>query len=128
MSSQGTGADHLIIQAVADAMDLIIQIIESNETFSPVTIVRPLNDQGNPPLALTIGHLSEMHYVSTVPICNDMNNRRGSSSVKGKSTYETDTVAKNEVQCINLDKTDGKCMKNTENMRKLRRSNEKLNV
>ena len=35
MSHQDTWADHLIIQAVADAMNLIIQIIESNETFSP---------------------------------------------------------------------------------------------
>lgn len=132
MSSQGTWADHLIIQAVADAMNLIIQIIESNETFSPVTIVRPLNNQDNPPLALTIGHLGETHYVSTVPICDDINNVRGSSSVNGKSTYETDTITKNQVQCINLDKTDDKCMKNTERktyirdyMRK-RRSNEKL--
>lgn len=132
MLSQGTWADHLIIQAVADAMNLIIQIIESNETFSPVTIVRPLNNQDNPPLALTIGHLGEMHYVSTVPICDDINNVRGSSSVNGKSTYETDTITKNQVQCINLDKTDDKCTKNTERktyirdyMRK-RRSNEKL--
>lgn len=48
MSSQGTWADHLIIEAVAGAMNLIMQTIESNETFSPVTIVRPLNNQGNP--------------------------------------------------------------------------------
>ena len=117
MSSQGTWADHLIIQAVADAMNLIIQIIESN---------------GNPPLALTIGHLRETHYVSTVPICDDMNNVRGSSSVNGKSTYETDTITNNQVQCKSLHKTYDKCMKNTERktyirdyMRK-RRSNEKL--
>ena len=110
MSCQGTWADHLIIQAVADAMNLIIQIIESNETFSPVTIVRPLNNQGNPPLALTIGHLGETHYISTIPICDDMNNVRGSSFVNGKNIYETDTIANNKVQCINVDKTDDKCI------------------
>lgn len=66
MSSQGAWADHLIRQEVADALNLVIQIIESNETFSPVTIVRPLNNQGNPPLALTIGQIGETHYVSTV--------------------------------------------------------------
>ena len=61
-----------------------------------------------------------------------MNNVRGSCSVNGKSTYETDTITKNQVRCINLDKTDDKCMKNAERktyirdyMRK-RRSNEKL--
>ena len=113
-------------------MNLIIQIIESNETFSPVTIVRPLNSQGNPPLALTIGHLGETHYVSTVPICYDMSNVSGSSSVNVRSTYRTDTIAKNQDQRISLDKTDDKCMKNTERktyirdyMRK-RRSDEKL--
>ena len=134
MSHQGTWADHLIIQAVADAMNLIIQIIESNETFSSVTVVRPVNNQGNPPLALTIGHLGEMHYVSTVPICENtcMSNVRGSSSANGKNTYETDTIAKKQVQCINLDKTDKELIRNTERktyirdyMRK-RRSNEKL--
>ena len=131
MSSQGAWADHLIIQAVADALNLVIQIIESNETFSPVTIVRPLNNQGNPPLALTIGQIGEMHYVSTVPICDDVHNVIGSSSFNGKSTYETDTFTKNQVQCINVDKTNDKCMKNTERktyireyMRK-RRSSEK---
>ena len=70
--------------------------------------------------------------VSTVPICDDMHNVIDSSSVNGKSTYETDTFTKNQVQCINVDKTNDKCMKNTERktyireyMRK-RRSNEKL--
>lgn len=130
MSSQGAWADHLIRQAVADALNLVRQIIESNETFSPVTIVRPLNNQGNPPLALAIGHLRETHYVSTVPICDDMHNVIGSSSVNG--TYETDTITKNQVQCINVDKTNDKCMKNAERKTYIReymrkgRSNEKF--
>ena len=108
MLSQGAWADHLIIQAVADALNRVIQMIESNKPFSPVTIVRPVNNQGNPPLALTIGHLGETHYVYTVPICDDMHNVIGSSSVNGKSTY---TITKDQVQCINVDKSNDKCRK-----------------
>ena len=40
MSMQGTWADHVIIQAVADAMNLIIHVIESVETFSDVTCLK----------------------------------------------------------------------------------------
>ena len=49
-----------------------------------------------------------------------------------KNTYEKDTITENQVHCTNSEKTDDKCMKNTERktsvrdyMRK-RRSNEKL--
>ena len=43
MSSQGTWADAIIIQAVANCMSLSIHIAESNETFAPVTVVQPVN-------------------------------------------------------------------------------------
>ena len=43
MSLQGTWADHIIIQAVADAMNLRIHIIESNDNFSDMTLVEPTN-------------------------------------------------------------------------------------
>ena len=35
--SQGTWADALIIQAVADALQVTIQIVESNQSFAPLT-------------------------------------------------------------------------------------------
>jgi len=38
MSLQGTWADHVVIQALADAMNLKLNIIESNETFNEITI------------------------------------------------------------------------------------------
>ena len=41
MALEGTCADHIIIQAVANAMNLKMHIIESNENFADVTIVEP---------------------------------------------------------------------------------------
>ena len=43
MSCQGTWADAIIIQAVANCVNLSIHIAESNETFAPVTVVQPVN-------------------------------------------------------------------------------------
>ncbi|XP_078375209.1 uncharacterized protein LOC144658622 isoform X1 [Oculina patagonica] len=64
MSRQGTWADAIIIQAVANCMNLSIHIAESNPTFSPVTVVEPMNAAHS--LNIYIGHLDEIHYVSTV--------------------------------------------------------------
>ena len=43
MVRQGTRADNIIIQAVANSLNVTISIIESNANFSPVTIVNPVN-------------------------------------------------------------------------------------
>ena len=64
MSCQGTWADAIIIQAVANCLNLSIHIAESNPTFSPVTVVGAVN--GTDALNIYIGHLAEFHYVSTV--------------------------------------------------------------
>ena len=45
MSIQGTWADTLIIQAVADALKVTIQIVESNQGFAPLTTVYPVQEQ-----------------------------------------------------------------------------------
>ena len=42
MSQQGTWAEALVIQAVADAFHLTINIVESNERFAPHTIAQQL--------------------------------------------------------------------------------------
>ena len=47
MSLQGTWANHIIIQAVADAMNLKIHIIESHSNFREVTVVEPANATTN---------------------------------------------------------------------------------
>ena len=64
MSLQGTWADHVVIQAVAEAMNLKINIIESSENFSEITIVEQEITQPNQ-RSIFIGHIGEMHYVST---------------------------------------------------------------
>ena len=42
MSHQGTWADALVIQAVADALNFTIHFMESNQGFASVTNIRPV--------------------------------------------------------------------------------------
>ena len=58
MSRQGTWCDALIIQGVAESMNLIIHIVEK-------TIIHPLNCLRGA-RTIFIGHTEEYHYVSTV--------------------------------------------------------------
>ena len=69
MSTLGTWADHIIIQAVANANNLRINITESAPNFSESTTVSSIytgseTQQRN----IYIGHLDELHYVSTTAI------------------------------------------------------------
>ena len=67
MSKLGTWADHIIIQAVANAHNLIIHITETAPNVSQTTIVtsiyasRPRSDARH----IHLGHSDEMHYLST---------------------------------------------------------------
>ena len=45
MSIQGTWADALLIQAVADALKVTIQILKSNLGFAPLTTVYPVQER-----------------------------------------------------------------------------------
>ena len=45
MSIQGTWADALIIQAVADALKVTIQIVKSNQGFAQLTTVYPVQER-----------------------------------------------------------------------------------
>ena len=55
MSHQGTLADALVIQAVADALNLTLHIIESNPGFVLVTNISPVRAT-----VINIGHLDEI--------------------------------------------------------------------
>ena len=66
MSHQGAWADVIVIQAVADALNLAVHIIESNPGFASVTNISPVNSETDTTV-INIGHLDEIHYVSTVP-------------------------------------------------------------
>ena len=70
MSHQGTWADALVIQAVADALNLTIHIIESNPEFASVTNISPVNSETDTTV-INIGHVDETHYVSTVPFISN---------------------------------------------------------
>ena len=43
MSCPGTWADAITVQAVANCLNLSINIAESNPNFAPVTVVQPIN-------------------------------------------------------------------------------------
>ena len=58
MSIQGAWADALIIQAVADALKVTIQIVKSNQGFAPLTTVYPVQER-NTSSTITIGHIDE---------------------------------------------------------------------
>ena len=72
MSCQGTWADSIIIQAVADVFNLkIILIIESHRfccsqdlCFVEGVTAAPVEEQ----CAIFSGHMYEFHYVSTEPL------------------------------------------------------------
>ena len=81
MCIQCTWADALIVQAVADALNASIQIVESNPGFSPITTVNPVQER-NSLSTITIGHVDECHYVSTTPL-------QSNASI---SVYNTSTI------------------------------------
>ena len=82
MCIQCTWADALIVQAVADALNVSIQIVESNPGFSPIITVNPVQER-NSLSTITIGHIDECHYVSTTPLQSN-----ASISVYKKSTID----------------------------------------
>ena len=52
ISMQGTRADNIVVQAVADSLNLRIHIVEASANFSDFTLVESMN--------------TELHYVSTL--------------------------------------------------------------
>ena len=82
MCIQGTWSDALIVQAVADALNVVIHIVESNPGFSPITTVYPVQER-NSLSTITIGHIDECHYVSTTPLQSN-----ASISMYNKSTTD----------------------------------------
>ena len=69
MARQGTWADNIIIQAVANSLNITINIIESDANFSPVTVINPVNSDRQT-TNIYIGHIQEYHYMSTIPVPN----------------------------------------------------------
>ena len=61
----GTWADHIIIQEVADVMNLKIHIIESDYNFRDMSLVEPSNSTIENTRPVYVGHIGQIHYVST---------------------------------------------------------------
>ena len=88
MCIHGTWADALIIQSVADALKVTIQIVESNQGFAPLATVYPVQER-NTSSTITIGHIDECHYVhvsttslqsnASISMCNELTNDAQSS-------------------------------------------------
>ena len=84
MSIQGTWADALIIQTVADALKVTITMLEE-----PLSTVYPVQER-NTLSTITIGHIDECHYVSitalqsnaSISMCNELMNDTQSSKNK----------------------------------------------
>ena len=56
MCIQGTWADAVIIQAVADALKVTIHIVESNQGFAPLTTVYLVQERNTSSTIIT-GHI-----------------------------------------------------------------------
>jgi len=69
MASQGTWADNIIIQAVANSQNITINIIASDANFPNVTVINPVNTDRQR-TNIYIGHIQEYHYKSTAPVLN----------------------------------------------------------
>ena len=66
MPLQSTWADAIVTQVVAEALNMTIHIIESNLGFASVTNISAVSSETDTTF-ITIGHLDEVRYVSTVP-------------------------------------------------------------
>ena len=64
---QGTWCDGLIVQAVANALGITLHIIESYQNFTERTIIEAAVTLQGEQRSLYLGHINEVHYVSTVP-------------------------------------------------------------
>ena len=58
---QGTWCDALFVQAVANCQNVAIHIIEE-------TLIEPHYLAQHPPTTIYLGHLDELHYVSTAAV------------------------------------------------------------
>ena len=71
MSRAGAWGDHIILQAIAENMNLRIHVIESSQNFDELTLVQTLN-LSETTRSLYIGHIGELHYVSTTVLLSEI--------------------------------------------------------
>ena len=71
MSRAGAWGDHIILQAIAENMNLRIHVIESSQNFDELTLVQTLN-LSETTRSIYIGHIGELHYVSTTVLLSEI--------------------------------------------------------
>ena len=121
MSLQGTWANHIIIQAVADAMNLNIHIIESDSNFREVTVVEPANATTNI-RTIYIGHIGQMHHVSTCPIAH----QQRSNDIDIEETVSNDSEKNKDANRNHNSDTSNSCTRKRDRaayMRQYRQNN-----
>jgi len=101
----GSRADAIVIQAVANTLNLKIHIIESNPGFASVTNISPVSSETDTTV-INIGHLDEILYVSTVPfneeamannvICNNQAAQLTMDHCRTANINETIAVTKDQ--------------------------------
>ena len=109
MSMPGTWADGIIIQAVADQLQLKLIIAETHEQFQEYSIVQPvLSTQQLTDIYL--GHIDELHYVSTLPCsflsgssCDEVNSAQivdtsGINITENISNRNDESIGANDIQ------------------------------
>ncbi len=99
MSRLGIWAGHIIIQAVANLHTLRIHITESAPNFSECTIVSSIfdNEPGRNARDIYIGHLNELHYISTTPISQTVSrhpNKSVNNNSKSRKEYMREYMEK----------------------------------
>ena len=92
MSKLGTWCENIILQAVADALNITINIAESIETFSPYTIISP-REIFPWMTSIFIGHIDETHYVTTIPAVSLSLSKRNSPISETMNNQKVQSVA-----------------------------------
>ena len=112
MSRLGSWADHIIIQAVANANNLRIHITESAQNFTETTVVTSIYAEGNE-RDIYIGHLDELHYVSATPIAQSASQQIGNQTAtagkqkpnpRNSQSNSNKSISENSVSMKNFQK------------------------
>ena len=98
MSMQGTWCDALTVQAVAESLNIQIYIIESNVNFGRVTLIQPHHLSQQQPRTIYIGHVDEIHYVSTVPNSSCSGNEHCNNKYYNINNFTKQNVLSEQVQ------------------------------
>lgn len=88
MSRAGAWGDHIILQAIAETMNLRIHVIESSQNFAELTLVQTLNMSET---TIYIGHIGELHYVSITGLLSEIT----SPEVVKRKLFENSSEATN---------------------------------